>query len=291
MLRRIDWTTPANILEKIIRYEAVHAIEGWDDLRRRLEPPDRRLYAFFHPALGDEPLIFVEVALTDAIPAAIAPLLATGSRRTCAGGGDDRRVLFDLQRPTRPCARELRQFPDQAGRRGVEARIAAPDQFCHAVAGAGLRRAGWRARREDEKSQAISLVGAARAGADWKNRTGRPRRRRARRCSAPWFRSPPIISCTRAPLRAALSIPSRAFTWATGRGWSASIRSAIFPDALRQSHGLMVNYLYDLDHIEDNHETYANRTRLSHRPPSASWRAPSRANNPPKPPATGSTEP
>ncbi len=76
VLRRIDWTTPANILEKIIRYEAVHAIHGWDDLRRRLEPPDRRLYAFFHPALGDEPLIFVEVALTDSVPAAIAPLLA-----------------------------------------------------------------------------------------------------------------------------------------------------------------------------------------------------------------------
>src|SRR5450631_4671017 len=76
VLRRIDWSTPANILEKIIRYEAVHAIGGWEDLRRRLEPPDRRLYAFFHPALGDEPLIFVEVALTTAIPEAIQPLLA-----------------------------------------------------------------------------------------------------------------------------------------------------------------------------------------------------------------------
>ncbi|MBV8664243.1 MAG: malonyl-CoA decarboxylase family protein, partial [Hyphomicrobiales bacterium] len=75
VLRRIDWTTPANILEKIIRYEAVHTMHGFEDLRRRLEPRDRRLYAFFHPALGDEPLIFVEVALTDAIPAAIGPLL------------------------------------------------------------------------------------------------------------------------------------------------------------------------------------------------------------------------
>jgi malonyl-CoA decarboxylase len=75
VLRRIDWNTPANILEKIIRYEAVHAIHGFEDLRRRLEPRDRRLYAFFHPALGDEPLIFVEVALTDVIPGAIAPLL------------------------------------------------------------------------------------------------------------------------------------------------------------------------------------------------------------------------
>ena len=65
VLRRIDWTTPANILEKIIRYEAVHEIRDWDDLRRRIEPADRRCFAFFHPQLVDEPLIFVEVALTD----------------------------------------------------------------------------------------------------------------------------------------------------------------------------------------------------------------------------------
>jgi malonyl-CoA decarboxylase len=76
VLRRIDWSTPANILEQIIRYEAVHEISDWDDLRRRIDPVDRRCYAFFHPALADEPLIFVEVALTEAIPAAIAPLLA-----------------------------------------------------------------------------------------------------------------------------------------------------------------------------------------------------------------------
>src|ERR1700720_4627091 len=64
VLRRIDWSTPAIVLEKIIRYEAVHEIRDWQDLRRRIDPPDRRCYAFFHPALVDEPLIFVEVALT-----------------------------------------------------------------------------------------------------------------------------------------------------------------------------------------------------------------------------------
>ena len=80
VLRRIDWSTPAQILEKIIRYEAVHAITSWDDLRRRLDPVDRRCFGFFHPALEDEPLIFVEVALTDEVPGAIAPLLAEGRR-------------------------------------------------------------------------------------------------------------------------------------------------------------------------------------------------------------------
>ena len=62
-LRRIEWRTPAIVLEKLIAYEAVHEIRGWPDLRRRLER-DRRCFAFFHPALPDEPLIFVEVALT-----------------------------------------------------------------------------------------------------------------------------------------------------------------------------------------------------------------------------------
>ena len=76
VLRRIDWSTPAIILEKVIRYEAVHEIHDWNDLRRRIDPADRRCYAFFHPALVDEPLIFVEVALTETIPGAIAPLLA-----------------------------------------------------------------------------------------------------------------------------------------------------------------------------------------------------------------------
>ncbi|MGY5812128.1 malonyl-CoA decarboxylase [Rhizobium sp. LEGMi198b] len=74
-LRAINWSTPADILEKIIRYEAVHEIRGWDDLRRRLAPTDRRCFAFFHPRLPDEPLIFVEVALTRAIPNAIDDLL------------------------------------------------------------------------------------------------------------------------------------------------------------------------------------------------------------------------
>ena len=61
-MHRVDWKSPAEILEKIIAHEAVHAIDGWDDLRRRLQP-DRRCFAFFHPQLPDEPLIFVEVAL------------------------------------------------------------------------------------------------------------------------------------------------------------------------------------------------------------------------------------
>jgi malonyl-CoA decarboxylase len=73
-LEKLDWNSPAHLLEKVIQHEAVHAIDGWADLRRRLEQ-DRRLFAYFHPALPGEPLIFVEVALVPEMPAAIAPLL------------------------------------------------------------------------------------------------------------------------------------------------------------------------------------------------------------------------
>ena len=71
VLKRIDWSTPASILEKIIAYEAVHEINSWSDLRARLEPLDRRCFAFFHPLIPNEPLIFVEVALTDNMPKTI----------------------------------------------------------------------------------------------------------------------------------------------------------------------------------------------------------------------------
>ena len=73
-IARVDWNTPATLLEQLIRHEAVHEIRGWNDLRRRLQD-DRRCFAFFHPALPDEPLIFVEVALLAAMPAAIEPLI------------------------------------------------------------------------------------------------------------------------------------------------------------------------------------------------------------------------
>jgi len=75
-LRRIHWDSPARMLERIIGYEAVHQIEGWDDLRRRVEPIDRRCYGYFHPQMVDDPLIFVEVALTRELPSAIHQIIA-----------------------------------------------------------------------------------------------------------------------------------------------------------------------------------------------------------------------
>ena len=75
VLEKIDWSTPANVLEKIIEYEAVHKINSWDDLRARLAPSDRQCFAFFHPLIPEDPLIFVEVALTNKIPETIAEVI------------------------------------------------------------------------------------------------------------------------------------------------------------------------------------------------------------------------
>ncbi len=86
-LERIDWRTSAMVLEKIIRYEAVHAIEGWRDLRRRLES-DRRCFAFFHPQLPDEPIIFIEVALTRGMSAHVQPLLDVRAPVAPTAGAD-----------------------------------------------------------------------------------------------------------------------------------------------------------------------------------------------------------
>ena len=95
VLRPISWESPAAILEKIIAYEAVHAIDSWDDLRRRVEPEDRRCFAFFHPAMPDEPLIFVEVALTRGIPGSVQRLLAE-DRQALSAEEADTAVFYSI---------------------------------------------------------------------------------------------------------------------------------------------------------------------------------------------------
>ena len=82
VLEKIDWETPANILEKIIEYEAVHEINSWDDLRARLAPSDRQCFAFFHPLIPNDPLIFVEVALCSETPKSIQEIIKIDRKET-----------------------------------------------------------------------------------------------------------------------------------------------------------------------------------------------------------------
>jgi malonyl-CoA decarboxylase len=261
VLRRIDWTTPANILEKIIRYEAVHAIEGWDDLRRRLEPPDRRLYGFFHPALGDEPLIFVEVALTDAIPSAIAPMLSR-DRVELSPQNATTAVFYSISNAQRGLARVsfgnflIKQVVEELKREWPRL-----TNFVTLSPVPGF--AGWLAREAaDENSPAIS---------------GQARRALALLEKPNWWTK---VAAKEAVERALVPLAAHYFLHArtaSGRivdpvarfhlGNGARLeRLNPFGDlsetALRQSHGLMVNYLYDLDHIEENHETFANKNEV-----------------------------
>jgi Malonyl-CoA decarboxylase C-terminal domain/Malonyl-CoA decarboxylase N-terminal domain len=139
-LRRIDWPSPAAVLEKLIASEAVHDIKGWHDLQRRLAP-DRRSFAFFHPALPGEPLIFVEVALVERLATSMPPLLSQGVREDTAraqAAGADTAIFYSLQLSGRPARRLARQLPDQAGGRRAAGRISAAQAVLHAVAGAGL---------------------------------------------------------------------------------------------------------------------------------------------------------
>jgi malonyl-CoA decarboxylase len=91
----INWSTPAVILEKIISYEAVHEIKGWDDLRLRVAEKDRRLYGFFHASMPSEPLIFVEVALTNHTPTTIESILS-GERETLEPSDATTAVFYSI---------------------------------------------------------------------------------------------------------------------------------------------------------------------------------------------------
>jgi malonyl-CoA decarboxylase len=105
-LRRIDWNTSASLLEKIMLYEAVHGMSGWDDLRERIDPSDRCIYGFFHPRLGNEPLIFVEVALTEEMPTSIDSILAK-DREVIEPESAKTAVFYSISN----CQRGLRGIP------------------------------------------------------------------------------------------------------------------------------------------------------------------------------------
>ncbi|MBV0912408.1 malonyl-CoA decarboxylase domain-containing protein [Anianabacter salinae] len=229
VLRPINWESPAHVLEKIIAYEAVHAIDSWDDLRRRLQPRDRRCFGFFHPAMPDEPLIFVEVALTKGIPGSIQSLLSEG-RDPLPETQADTAVFYSISN----C---------QAGLAGISFGNSLIKQVARDLSGVlpqistfvtlspipGLMK--WLAEKglddridDPEAVRALAtqyLLGAKREG-------GLPRDPVAR------FHLNNGASVHEVHARADLSA-----------------------NGLAQSAGAMVNYLYDLDRITENHEAFA----------------------------------
>ena len=146
-MQQVDWASPARLLEKIIHHEAVHAIDGWDDLRRRLQP-DRRCFAFFHPQLPERT---AHLRRGRAARGGAAGDRAA-DREEVRHGVDvealqGRRVLLDQQLPAGPARRLARQLPDQAGRRATEDRVSVDQDLLHPVADPGLRALARRRRR------------------------------------------------------------------------------------------------------------------------------------------------
>ena len=261
ILRPIDWSTPAHILEKIIRYEAVHEIGNWDELRRRLAPADRRCFAFFHPQLSDDPLIFVEVALTRTIPGNIFDVL------------DETRAPIRAQDATTAVFYSISN--SQAGLRGIsfgnflikqvveDLRSDLPklDTFVTLSPVPGF--ASWLAgERHSGHSHVLSTGDQAALGAlddaEWPNDPSRSAAVKAALMpAAAWYflqgrtkDGRPIDPVARFHLGNGARLERMNFL-ADGSG-----------RAMRQAHGLMVNYLYKLDDIETNHEAFAQRNEI-----------------------------
>ncbi|QCK85388.1 MCD, Malonyl-CoA decarboxylase MCD [Phreatobacter aquaticus] len=260
VVRRIDWSTPANILEKIIRYEAVHEIRDWDELRRRLEPEDRRCYAFFHPQLEDEPLIFVEVALTAEIPAAIGPLIAEGGTPMPA---DDARVAVFYSISN--CQNGLAgiSFGSFLIKQVVEElKRELPKLTTFVTLSPVPRFAAWLAKERATETGALTSEERGALAAldkpDWRESPARVEKldRLLARLAARYFLT--AKGTGNRPLdpvaRFHLGNGARLERINAGADLSAS--------GLAQSHGVMVNYLYDLGRIEENHEAYAERRQV-----------------------------
>jgi malonyl-CoA decarboxylase len=253
VLRRIDWSTPANILEQIIRYEAVHEIRDWDDLRRRIDPADRRCYAFFHPALADAPLIFVEVALTETIPNAIAPLLAV-DRKPVPVERERTAVFYSISNT-------------QRGLGGIS--------FGNFL----IKQVVEELRRELPKLDTFVTLSPVPNFTKWLREandvpvTDEERELLKQLDDPKWFEHDEIAAQLRAvvePLAAHYFLRARnpkgrmidpVARFHLGNGarleridWLGDLSAK----GMRESAGIMVNYLYRLDDIEENHEAYAN---------------------------------
>jgi len=270
-MHRVDWKSPADVLEKIITHEAVHAIDGWDDLRRRLQP-DRRCFAFFHPQLPDEPLIFVEVALLSEVPVAIAPLVdkkaepintaqhykvaafysisncEPGLRGVSMGNFLIKRVAQQLHAefPT------LKTFVTLSPVPGLMDWVMAGAHLSAGAAADGIKPA--------LKTVRDHALGVIKAESDnW-----------GERISAGWLPA----NASAHEKEALLSLVGLYLTIVSPKpngnpvakfhlGNGAQLQqinwaSDLSRKGLRQSAGIMVNYLYDLSTVEENHERFVN---------------------------------
>uniref|UniRef100_UPI003562CB90 malonyl-CoA decarboxylase domain-containing protein n=1 Tax=Halomonas sp. TaxID=1486246 RepID=UPI003562CB90 len=260
MLKRIDWNTPASILEKIIRYEAVHEIQDWNDLRRRLDARDRRCFGFFHPAIGDEPLIFVEVALHKGLPNKIQPILSGERHEIEDPESADTAAFFGISN----CQTGLRgiSFGNFLIKQVVQELKQELPQLKYFVTLSPVPGFGpWLAERREDDSLPDSV-----------------RKSLAELEDPEWHRDPERAKALKAvikPLAArylvdeknARGLPLNSVArFHLGNGaelhrinWLGDVSSK----GLKQAAGMMVNYLYVLDDIERNHENYIANAKVA----------------------------
>ncbi|MEM8903532.1 MAG: malonyl-CoA decarboxylase [Actinomycetota bacterium] len=244
---RLTWDSPTSVLEKLIAYEAVHEIQGWDDLRRRLQG-DRRCFALFHPALPGDPLIFVAVALTEGLATSVQDLLAPGDETTPPPGADTA-IFYSITN----C---------QAGLRGISfgsfllkqvidqlaAELPQIRRFSTLSPIPGLRR--WLAQRDgaselSSPDPSIADLDAVRhelerAAAEYLTTCGPDGR--------------PLDPVGRFHLRNGARVEQV--------NWMANAT----PVGLDRSLGMMVNYLYEPDQLETNHEALVNAGQIARSP-------------------------
>ena len=275
VLREIDWATPANVLEKIIEYEAVHAIGSWEALRARLEPDDRRCYAFFHPAMPDEPLIFVEVALVREAPATVREVLAPG-REVLAAEDADTAVFYSISN----CQKGLAgiSFGNSLIKRvAAELKASLPNlerfrtlspvpgfmRWVESAAGDGdgegdgVDRGG--AVPGDDggavSPDALALARGLAAG------TAEPPDEAGRHALARLVAHYLVVAkrANGTPLD-----PVARFHLGNGASLDAVLPEAdVFAKGRRQSAGAMVSYLYDLSRVAAHHEAYASGREIA----------------------------
>ncbi len=265
-LRRIDWDTAAVVLEKLLAYEAVHEIDGWQDLRRRLLP-DRRCFAFFHQALPNEPLIFVEVALTAGLADSVQPLLAPPTDPAgTPPKGTDTAIFYSISN----CQEGLRgvSFGNFLIKQVVEELKAELPHLKHFSTLSPVP--GFRAWLEaemaagpkltEEEAAAVAAAGgafdAAVSGEWWTDAA------RAKALRGPLLRLAAAYLLRSAAGQEKIDPVARFHLGNGARLERINWLGNRAPRGMRESFGIMVNYLYDPDKIAANHETFVKTGRV-----------------------------
>ncbi|WBU52042.1 malonyl-CoA decarboxylase family protein [Paracoccus sp. SCSIO 75233] len=255
-MQRIDWGTSAAVLERIMRYESVHVMQGWADLRRRLNPHDRRMFAFFHPATGDEPLIFVEVALTQGVPDAIATILTAPEPDAPAQA--DTAVFYSINNSL-PGLKGVSfgNFLIKQVASDLSKELPELTRFVTLSPAPGFAR--WLAAQESVRAKALST---SLKQQDWLNddAIAEELRPEVEAFAARYF-------VTARNQKDAPPDPVARFHLGNGASaWRVNWPADRSDNAVRAAHGLMINYLYELAAIETQHELFVRDGTVAHGP-------------------------